>query len=242
LSWLDIAQSRLNTGHTNSYELTRTHWNSFVGLPVPKKKISADNEAVLKSHCATYDEGKILAVVGSADTQESPWGWFWIIRGIDENWNTYLLDCGFASSKEELSKVIKGTYCNLPVTLFIVDQGGTNADDVKALAKKHGNVWQYKGASRPSSMWKHSKSDGQTKLLICDAGKLQIMILRLIFEQDDRANNYWFLNIEDRMAEDGRGDWTIPERLRVHGAHVMHEATGGSEGRRQISELEMWIP
>jgi len=199
LSWEEIARSRIKAGRTNNYEVIRTHWNSFVGLPVPKKKMKEDRGEAIVTHCHDWDPGCIKAVIGAADTQESPFGWFWIIRGLDEKWNSYLLAFGFAETREELDQVIRGTYEGLPVTLFIIDQGGTNAEDVKTLAKKNKNCWQYKGASRPQSMWALSTTKGQTRLLLCDAGKLQVMLIRLLYEQDDRDNNYWFLPDYERF-------------------------------------------
>jgi hypothetical protein len=201
LTWADIAQKRADTSRSNNYEEKRTYYNSFVGIPMPKKEREEDAETAIHSHRARLDPEKILAVVGAADTQESPWGWFWIIRGIDENWNTYLLDCGFAGSKDDLEDVIGAKYLDLPVTLFIIDQGGTNAEDVKALAKSNRNVWQYKGASKPTEMWTPSKDPKQIRLLICDAGRLQTMIIRLIYEPADRDNNYWFLPLAERFEE-----------------------------------------
>jgi len=193
-SWVKMAKQRQNTKRSNEYELERTWFNSWCGVAMPvnqKKKASRDD---ILTHCHPLpDESEILAVVGAADTQENPWGWFWIIRGIDKNWNTYLLKAGFATSREELKNVFSATYCKRPVTLAIVDQGGTNADDVKLLAKECKNIWQYKGASSQQQMYVKSKTPGQIKLLLCDAGRLQIKIIRQMYNQPDRNNNYWSL-------------------------------------------------
>ncbi len=201
LSWVDIAQKVVDTKQSNNFEEKRTLYNSFIGIPLPKKKRDEDSETTIRAHYAPLETDKIKAIVGAADTQESPWGWFWIIRGVDERFNTYLLDCGFASDRETLAEVIRGTYLDMPVSLFIVDQGGTNAEDVKALAKECHQCWQYKGASKPSELWHQSNSEGQRKLLICDATRLQIMLLRLIYEQDDQDNNYWFLPMGEQFEE-----------------------------------------
>lgn len=201
LRWVDIAQKRVDVSRTNSFEERRTYYNSFVGIPLPKKERADDAETTIQSHRSSYEDAEIGCIIGAADTQESPWGWFWIIRGVDENWNTYLIDCGFASSEDELGEVVNGIYLEMPVTLFIVDQGGTNAAGVKRLAKKHRNVWQYKGASKPTELWALSQNKDQRKLLICDATRLQIMVLRLIYEQDDRNNNYWFLPLQEQIEK-----------------------------------------
>ena len=200
-----LSQQRVNASRDNDFEVQRTFHNSYRGVAMPVNRHHTEQRDAIMKHCAAWPEpGEIRACCLVADTQESPWGWYWIVRGIDTRWNTWLLDAGFVSDKTELKNKITARYCQpggtpmLPL-FVIIDQGGTNAEQVKELAMEHINVWQYKGASHPTGIWKVSQEKGQVKLVLCDAGRLQVMLLRALYDQDDRSNNYFFLPPMENM-------------------------------------------
>jgi len=204
LRWSTIAKERIELTESNDFEITRTFHNSIRGVAVPTgDERDQEAEADIKSHCADepITEEDVMCVLGSADTQESPWGWYWIIRAIDKKHNTHLLDCGFAYEKAQLETAFNAKYMGRKVDWAIVDQGGTNADDVKDLAKRYRNIWQYKGNTRQAELWKKSKTQGQIKLLLADAERFQMRLLRLIYDQHDRDNHYWFLPVPDEFKE-----------------------------------------
>lgn len=211
-SYTELAQKRLDASHTNEDKVITAYWNSFAGVPRPKGGNVEEREAVVKKHCHTIPNDAILAVIGAADTQESPFGWYWIIRGVDQQFNTYLLDCGFVQDRDALAKIFTAQYCGMRPVLAIIDQGGTNAEDVKWLARRYSHIYQYKGSSRPSTLWVKSKSSDQRKLILCDATRLQIMLLRSIYgdgddtrdvnSDDARANNYWSLPPFETLPHD----------------------------------------
>lgn len=206
LKWLQIAEQRRIAAKDNSFEVQRTFHNSFrgVAMPLGDETRESERQDILR-HCIPVapEASDIIAIVAGADTQESPWGWFWVVRGIDRQWCTHLLASGFANSKAELEDVLCARrYHGKPIDWAIIDQGGTNADDVKAMAAEHRHIYQYKGASRPTSLWTFSSSQTQIKLLLCDAGRLQIMLLRSIYDQKDRSNSYWYLPPATDVPED----------------------------------------
>jgi len=192
-----LAQQRVAAGNSNEFEAQRTYHNSYRGVAMPINKKHTEQKSGILNHCMAWPtDGEIRACYLVADTQESPWGWYWIVRGIDTRWNTWLLDCGFATDKQQLKTRIIGQYSHpgghgMTPTFCLIDQGGTNAEQVKELAAEHASVWQYKGASHPQGLWTVSK--GQPKLILADADRLQVMLLRAIYDQDDRTNNYWAL-------------------------------------------------
>jgi len=202
LSWAQIARERVRAAASNDYETQRTYHNSVRGVAMPRSRaLQAEARRIILSHCtATPPHEQILAVVAAADTQENPWGWYWVVRGLDASWNSYLLAAGFAATRAELEAVFGREYRGRRVRFAIVDQGGTNAEDVKGMARSRGNVWQYKGASAPQAIWKKSEQRDQHKLILGDAERLQVMLLRLIYDQMDRGNHYWALPPEPQLV------------------------------------------
>ncbi len=198
LRWSSIAEKRQEVAETNEHEIVRTYHNSFRGVPMPlRDEKDKEAEADIRTHCADKTPKDIVCVLGSADTQESPWGWYWIIRGIDQSHCTHLISCGFAHTKAELETAFNASYHGRKVDYAIIDQGGTNADDVKDLARRYRHIWQYKGNARQNAIWKMSQSKDQVKLILCDAERLQVRLLRSIYDQageeHKKKDHYWFL-------------------------------------------------
>jgi len=253
LSWLQIAEARRSAAHDKSFETQRTFHNSFRGVAMPLGDAlrQADKQALMQ-HCRpvaiTADE--IMAVIAAADTQESPWGWFWIVRAIDKDWNTHLLAVGFAPSKAQIEEVLcNARYHGRPVDYAIIDQGGTNADDVKALAEAHSNIYQYKGSSNPRSLWHWSKSSDQCKLLMCDASRLQVMLLRSLYDQaETKENHYMFLPPATDVPSDDDPVYdylthVVAVRDLANGvhSHLRQNWTCGGRERRDFFDAEKMI-
>lgn len=196
LSLHEIAVMRMKVRGCNDFELERTYDNSFRGVAVATTNTAdSEREDAILSHCADepVDPDTFCGLIAGADTQESPWGWYWVVRGVTADRSTHPIACGFAHTKAELETAIcTGRYHGRGIDYAIIDQGGTNADDVKQLAAEYAHVWQYKGEGR-SDLWRLSKSDKQIKLLNCNAAKLQVMLLRQIYDQNDRTSSYWYL-------------------------------------------------
>lgn len=196
LSLAEIADMRMLVRGSNDFELERTYHNSFRGVAMPETNAAADErEKVILSHCAEQQIAgdDVVALIAGADTQESPWGWYWVVRAMDKNRSTYPVACGFAHTETELEQAIcSGKYFGKSINYAIIDQGGTNSEAVKRLAAKWEHVWQYKGDSR-SDLWRHSRSKEQYKLINCNADQLQVMLLREIYDQHDRSSSYWYL-------------------------------------------------
>lgn len=212
LSLAEIADMRMLVRGSNDFELERTYHNSFRGVAMPETNaVDDERERIILSHCWTSpDQGThqgrpyieaddVVALIGAADTQESPWGWYWVVRAMDKDRSTYPVACGFAHSEDELERALcSATYFGRQLNYAIIDQGGTNAEAVKRLAEKWEHVWQYKGDAR-SDLWRHSRSKEQYKLINCNADQLQVMLLREIYDQHDRSSSYWYLWPQDEL-------------------------------------------
>jgi hypothetical protein len=205
LRWPTIARERMDAASTNDFEVIRTFHNSFRGVAMPTRdERDQEAEAILRSRCIEnpVTDQDIVCVLASADTQESPWGWYWVVRGIDRNHNSHLLKVGFAHTKESLeTEICKTQYMGRKVDFAIIDQGGTNADDVKDLAKTYRHIWQYKGNTRQSELWKHSESQKQIKLILADAERFQLMLLRKMYDDENDKAHAWLLPTHDEFND-----------------------------------------
>jgi len=160
--------------------------------------------ATLNKHKTDYSlidiESTMRGMFMAVDTQDK--GFYWVVRAVVGNQDTYLIDCGYAQDFDILeAEWNKERFGRLPL-LGIIDQGGHRTKEVSKWVKAHKYWWKYRGESRISQRWKASNND---PLLILAQSKLfQSELLYYIYTAIQREiDGYWYLpaDIDDMYCK-----------------------------------------
>lgn len=190
--------------------------NSFQGKPFSPEVLAVNTE-VLQQHIETGGrDSQEVAVFMSVDTQDN--GFYWIIRQIYANENSYLLANGFCHSLNDLEDIWdKGINGKKPITM-IIDQGGHRSPEIQEFTKTRPGAFSYKGNSRIGTRLKISDTD--KKAIIVNPHPFKGQLLYLIYSQTNKERQYWF--ISDKAFEDSEyvkqiGSYRPPENTRDTG-------------------------
>lgn len=200
ISWKEIADAQTEAGARADRETQMNLDNSFKGLPWVARRLDKTAKDALEAHCAEYPETSAFrALFFSADTQDN--GWYWVVRGLDIDESTWLMGRGFARTEEELDAAWDAQYAGMQCEAGIIDEGGHRAREVKKFVKARPGLYTYKGDARIGGRFKVSKSS--PRLILANPHLYKGELLYLIYSQDSRDNNYWYLpeGIDDKYLE-----------------------------------------
>jgi len=191
--WTFIVESKLTSEDDNAIEPQKFFWNSVKGLPYEPKIITGKKLDVLRTHCGPEPApDDIEAIFMAVDTQDA--GYWYIVRAVDSDENTYLLDRGQAYENEDLDVVWNRTYYGLYCAAGMIDEGGHRKDDVNDFIEDKPAFFKYKGDGRiQKGNYKLSDNVDEPRLILAKARYYQSQLLYQMYAQDRQANNYWYL-------------------------------------------------
>ena len=201
-SWHQILEAQLASGRSTGLEARVDLYNSWRGLPFEEKNEGEGRIEKLKKRCASLpEEGEIDFAVMGVDTQDN--GWYFVIRAVDKNRNTYKLDNGFVVTIEELEQVWDKKVFGKYLTGGIIDAGGHRAKEVEAFALGKAGFYLYKGGYKT----RKQISKNVEKLVLCNEAVYRGELLHLIYNKQNKGAGGWFLNHDaskeylDQMAD-----------------------------------------
>lgn len=170
---------------------------------------------------------RLSIVVAAVDQQKSELAgekyYVWVVRGWDEQGNSWLLASGTANSLDALGDALDADYLGHRVALALIDQGGFDtSQDLDPFVASRRSVFYYKGEDdrtlkgRP---WMPSATNA--KLFLANAIRYQVRLLSLLYDPPRPVGHRWQLpeQVSDvyfaqltavrpnlRMTKDGNGE------------------------------------
>ena len=194
-SWEQCADALKDTEENASRETQMFFAQTIEGRPYEPQRITQEKLKVLHSHIREMPDPAIITdMYLAADTQND--GFYYVVRGYDEDDNSYLLDAKFCKNQHELFDWgINFDYDGIRFTNYIIDEGGQRSKEVQEFVEPIKGFYTYKGDTRAcsSEKWKRSKTKGKNKLILAHPYRFQADLLYQIYNQHDETNNYWAL-------------------------------------------------
>lgn len=200
VDWNHIALSQIKAGSTGDYKDQLYLDNSIRALPFKARKHTDANLQVLKSHCISKDlYPEILFRFMGVDTQDN--GLFYVIRGIDNQFNSYLLQQGFVHDFKQLSEVYTNEISGGYISMLIIDEGGHRLQEIKHFISAHKGTYQYKGNARIGVNWKVSEES--RRRLLANPVHFKSELLYKIYNKTQNGFGDWFIyeNIEQQYLD-----------------------------------------
>ena len=192
-SWDAIAQAQLDAGNSGSLAKQILFDNSFRGLPFKARRNRERKlHNKLMSHQAPLPDAKdIVLRLFSADTQDD--GWFYVVRGYDANWNSYLLRNGQAPTQAAVVAAWDGQYLGGQCDMGIIDHGGHRAREVGEIISGRPGLWAYKGRSQlANKRWE--RSGGKTEhLILANPWIYQAELLYAMYSAEKGEKHQWYI-------------------------------------------------
>ena len=182
---------------------------------------------------------RLAVVVGAADQQKSELAgekyYVFVIRGWDEDGNSWLLKHGIANSLDSLDAHFSADYYGQKPALCIIDQGGfDNTLDLDPFVASHPRYLYYKGEDdRTLKGHDWIPSGSNQKLYLASAIRYQVRLLSLLYDPPRPVGYRWNLPPEtsvdymeqlssvrpnSRMVKDGNGEayqnWCATGKMR----------------------------
>ena len=191
LTWDHIAEAQLRAGASGERTDQMYLDNSIRGVPWSPRKNTQKNVEVLKARCIPRDEYPNMRFVFMAvDTQNN--GLFYIIRGVDNEFNTYLIEEGFVHDFNQLAELYKTEYCGLYCTMGIIDEGGHRLQEIKNFIAGNPGFYQYKGNPRIGVPWKISEES--RRRILANPKHFQSELLYKIYNKPVNGQGDWHLH------------------------------------------------
>ncbi|MBO4513512.1 MAG: phage terminase large subunit family protein [Victivallales bacterium] len=201
-TWREIAQAQEDAtdGDGKKYLC-----NTILGIPYKHRAegdSSVSTEDANRRRLIEYPsdlQDRLSIVVMATDQQKSELGgakyYVSVVRGWDDEGNSYLLDCGTDNSLAALEQRLEGIYHGHKVSLCLIDNGGfDNTDDLDPFIKAHPSAYYYKGQSaKHLDNMKLRPSATQKKLILFDALKYQVRLLDLLYSPKRPKGYGWYL-------------------------------------------------
>ena len=200
--------------------------NAILGIPFsPRRNVEKGLLNTLNMHKTDYTmidiEGRMRGMFMAVDTQDN--GFFWTIRAVMDNKDTFLIECGFAQDFEQLEEEWSTERLGRMPMLGIIDQGGHRTKEVTKWVRGMKYWYRYRGESRYAQKWVMSRSDA-----------LLINALSRSYQSD------LLFHIYTVIARDIEGFWYIPAD--VSGEYLKHiVAISPNLGKKNGEEYEEWI-
>ncbi len=206
-SWLEIATAQ---EEATSPDGKKFFSNSVLGMPhkhVAEGDTSVSIEEANRQRQVEYPadlQQRLSIVVMGVDQQRSDIAggvkyFCSVVRGWDEQGNSWLLSAGTDNSLDAVKARLDATYYGHKVSLCLVDNGSGAQDvsDVDGFVKSNPTVYYYKGTSGKNLENKDFvPSENLRKLFLCHALKYQVSLLDLLYSPK-RANGYgWYLPVK----------------------------------------------
>jgi len=190
-SWENIAHAQLKAGKSSNLQSQMFFDNSMRGLPFSNRtKMTGHKQALYNHKVSTYPaNNEILYRFLSVDTQDDCF--YWIVRGIDINNNTYLLDYGIAKTTPALTDVWNDIYSGEHLTAGIIDSGGHRTREIVDYVKDKAGLYLYKGNSRTQARFRLSSSSG--KLILANPKVYQNELLYYLYNHKAKGSNYFYI-------------------------------------------------
>jgi hypothetical protein len=202
-TWLKIAEYQEDAVDADG---RKTLANTILGMPY---RHQAEGDAAVGIEEANRrrqveypaDLGEKLAVVCMGlDQQKSELAgakyYVCVVRGWDEQGNSYLLSCGTDNSLRAVEERLHGTYYGRRIDLCLCDNGGfNNEEDLDLLVKSQPTAYYYKGTSGrilDNQAFRPSEAGGG-KLFLFDALKYQVKLLDLLYSPKRPSGYGWYL-------------------------------------------------
>ena len=202
-SWLEIAQHQEDAVDADGKKYLH---NSVLGMPyshVKEGDPAVSIEEANKSRQVDYpaDLGERLAIVcAGVDQQKSELAgrkyYVSVVRGWDDEGNSWLLSHGIDENLDALHQRISATYYGHTVRLALIDQGGfSNAEDLDPFVSTHPTAYYYKGAPAKeiAGLFDYCASRTQKKLFLVNALAYQVKLLDLLYSPRRLRGYAWHL-------------------------------------------------
>lgn len=203
-SWLEIAQAQEDAANGGIDE-KRYLANTVLGMPYKHVKATEEGELLEKNKSRIADYPPDLAerlsgVFAGVDQQSSELAgrkyFVSVVRGWDEEGNSWLLSSGIDNSLAEVEARLEAVYFGQRVKLAFMDMGGFSvADDLAPYIRAHSRAWFYKGTGTKELDGKpYRRSPTVEKLFLCNALYYQARLLDLMYSPR-RAKGYgWWIS------------------------------------------------
>jgi len=204
-SWLEIAERQELATNPDA---KKDFANNVMGIPYKYTRegdASVSIEQAIRGKMVDYpkDLSERLAVVcAGVDQQRNELAgqkYFpWVVRGWDEEGNSWLLGSGTDNSLEALRSHLSMEYYGHRVMLATIDQGGfDNAQDMDPFIREMDNCVYYKGEDDKTlkgRMWMPSQT--QNRLFLAHAIRYQVKLLGLMYDPPRQNGYHWYLPVD----------------------------------------------
>lgn len=204
-SWREIAERQEMATNPDA---KKDFANNVMGVPYKHRRegdISVNIDQVIRSKMVDYpaDLKERLAVVcAGVDQQKNELAgqkYFpWVVRGWDEDGNSWLLGTGTDNTLEALRAHLTQTYFGHNVMLAAIDQGGFgNTDDMDPFIASLKNAVYYKGDDDKTLKGRNwMPSQTQHSLFLAHAIRYQIKLLSLMYDPPRPVGYKWLLPVD----------------------------------------------
>ena len=204
-TWMEIAEKQELATNPDA---KKDFLNNTMGIPYKYTRegdSSVSIEQAIRAKMVDYPKDltqRLAVVCAGVDQQKNELAgqkYFpWVVRGWDEDGNSWLLGHGTDNSIEALRSHLSMTYFGHRVMLAIIDQGGfDNAEDMDPFIASMDNCIYYKGEDDKTlkgRMWMPSQT--QNRLFLAHAIRYQVKLLGLMYDPP-RQNGYrWYLPVD----------------------------------------------
>ena len=140
VGWMDVARERVASSVASDPKKQQDFDNAVLAIPFsPRRNIEKGLLATLNKHKTDYSlidiENTLTGMFMAVDTQDK--GFYWLIRAVIGNHDTFLIDCGYAPDFDDIEEEWnRERYGRLPL-LGIIDQGGHRKKEVTAWERRN---------------------------------------------------------------------------------------------------------
>ena len=203
--WLEIAQAQEDATDADGKKYLH---NTVLGMPykhVREGDPSVSIETSNKSRQVEYPPDlaeRIVLVCAGVDQQKSELAgrkyYVAVVRGWDDDGNSWLLSHGIDESLDALHARLSTTHYGHQVRLAMIDQGGfSNVDDLEPFVASHPTCYFYKGAAAKDLHGEnYLASATQKKLFLCNAIGYQVKLLDLLYSPRRPRGYCWWLPMQ----------------------------------------------
>ena len=224
LRWANIAEAQLKAGKSGNLADQIYFDNSIRARPFKVRAAAGQADGALRRLAQEApEEGKIRFRFFSADTQDLKW--YWVVRGVDAKFNSYLLKCGEARTFEELTAAYTATYHGGKCIMGLVDEGGHRSRKMRLWAAKHRGVMTYKGNPRIQNEKNYKLSNEVKNLLLVRENYYRLLLLYTLYAVHPADENAWH----------------VPHKVPQEYAEQLSDWRPNPQSKHKFEEFELWI-